>query len=489
MRKLLLIIILSSSFGIIRAQDDSDGLLRRSLTGYTDFSWKTAGRDSIFWKADIRGVASSGQKAPYHLWANRECLLPEPYNGSVSVRVEKGYTDPDRWMDYSFKLQSLFSFSGNGCSAMIQEGFAAARLYVFEFTAGTRYSDNYGYYAADIDLTSGGMLFSHNAMPIPRLTIGTAGYIPFPFLFGYLEIKGGLTHGWLGSSGYVKNTLLHHKYIGARAGGKLPVNIFYEFHHAAQWGGTSPDYGPLGSSFKDYMNTFFARSGGVMETDQINAQGNHLCSQVLGLDFKSGSWKASAYWQTISEDGPIDYPWNALNARDGLWGLSVSNTAFPYVSGILYEYLHTSNQAGAFHDRDGVIYGGADSYFSNGIYRNGWTYKGFTIGHPLIISPIALEGGISPVFSRMRAHHAGIKGNIKGFIYRALATYTSLYDSYERPTGIYNHAFLLEISRNFPKLWGLDFRLSLAADSGNQFGNSHGIMLTIAKTGLIWGQK
>ncbi len=486
MRKLLTIIALLISFGTIHAQN---GLLRKSLTGYTGFSWKTAERDTIVWKADMRGSASSGKYGPYHLWANRECISPLPYNGSASVTAEKGYTSPKRWIDYRFKLQPLLAFSRTGCIPVIQEGYASARLYVFEIMAGRCYSDNYGYYVADSELTSGGLLFSHNAMPIPRVSIGTAGYVPFPFLFGYLEIKGGLTHGWLGSSDYVENTLLHHKYVGARVGGSLPVNIFYEFHHAAQWGGISPDYGPLGSTFKDYMNTFFARSGGVMANDQINAQGNHLCSQILGLDLKLGSWKASAYWQTISEDGPIDYPWNALNARDGLWGLSVTNTSFPYISGILYEYLHTSNQAGAFHDRDGVVYGGSDSYFTNSIYQNGWTYMGYTIGHPLIISTAAIEGSISPVSNRMRAHHAGIKGNIKGYRYRALATYTRLYDNYERPTDTYNHAFMLEVSKNFPKLWGLDFRISLAMDTGNQFGKSHGIMFSVAKTGLIWGQK
>ncbi len=487
MRKLLTFIILLASSCILHAQGD---LLRNSLTGYTGFSWRTADRDSILWSAALGTVVSSGDIAPYHIWTNRGCISSRPNSLFGAAILRKEYSAPKRMFDYSFKVQPAFGYSGGGLKTLFKETYAAARLYVFEATAGMRHSDNYGYYVADRELSSGGMLFSNNALPIPRLTVGTAGWVPFPFTFGYLEIKGALTHGWLGSTGYVANTLMHHKYVGARVGGSLPVNFSYEFHHAAQWGGISPDFGELGSSFDDFMNTFFARSGGVMANDQINAQGNHICSQVLGLDLKLDGWKASAYWQTISEDGPINAPWNALNRTDGLWGLSVTNSEFPYVSGILYEYLRTSNQSGAFHDRDGVVYGGGDSYYSNSIYREGWTYKGYTIGHPLIISPVALpDGAISPYISRMRAHHFGLRGSAGGYRYRALATFTRLYDRYEYPTDTYNRALLLEVSKRFEALWGLDFKLSLAADTGTQFGKSYGVMLTIVKSGLVWGKR
>ena len=35
----------------------------------------------------------------------------------------------------------------------------------------------------------------------------------------------------------------------------------------------------------------------------------------------------------------------------------------------------------------------------------------------------------------------------------------------------------------------MEFGLSLAADIGTQFGNSFGAMVSIAKRGIIWGQK
>ena len=131
-----------------------------------------------------------------------------------------------------------------------------------------------------------GFLFSQNARPMPRITIGIDHYVPVPFTYGYLELKGGITHGWFTDNVYLKNSFLHHKFIGARVGGNLPVTVNYEFHHAAQWGGVSPVYGELGSSFKDLVTVFFAGSGGTMSNDQINAYGNHLGSQSLGLDVK-----------------------------------------------------------------------------------------------------------------------------------------------------------------------------------------------------------
>ncbi len=482
-------IMLYGSLLAAQTQRQSDTLLKQSLKGYTDFAWRTEARDTITWLGLTSATLSSGDYAPFWLWAGKEGVSEMPYSGFTTASVDKVYTNPRRWMDYSFKFQPLMYYSRNTVGVCVQEAFAAARLYVFEVTAGMRYSDNYGYYLSDPDLTSGSMLFSHNAMPIPRLSVATAGYIPFPFLFGYLEVKAGLTHGWLGSSGYVRNTLLHHKYLGARVGGSLPVNITYEFHHAAQWGGISPDYGALGTTFHDYMNTFLARSGGVMDNDLLNAQGNHLCSQVIALDVKLGAWKASAYWQTISEDGPIDFPWHALNVRDGLWGVSLSQSDFPYISSVLYEYFNTTNQSGAFHDRDGVIYGGGDSYFTNSIYRNGWTYKGYTIGNPLILSPVVLPGSTAPTVNRVRAHHAGLKGDIFGYKYRVLATFSRVYDRYESPLDDYNHAFMLEVGRHSELLWGMDFKIALGYDCGSLFGKSFGVMFTIAKTGLIWGQK
>ena len=325
-------------------------------------------------------------------------------------------------------------------------------------------------------MSSGSLLFSNNAHPIPRISIGLERWTPIPGLFGYVEIKGGLTHGWLDDhSPVVKGTLLHHKYIGGRIGGKLPVNLSYEFHHAAQWGGFSSVYGDLGNDWNAYKTTFMARSGGTMSNDQINAQGNHIAFQQLALDIKGRGWKVSAYWQVIQEDGPIRMIGWTMNNKDGLWGVSVIQNHWPFIEGVSYEFLNTTDQSGPFHDKDGIVYGGADSYYENSIYPQGWSYFKRIIGSPLL----------STDNNRVMAHHIGVRGDIYGFKYRVMVNHAENYGRYRAPIRTHNTAVLLEVRKYIPKAWGMEFGLSLAGDFGDQFGNAFGAQISISKKGII----
>ena len=87
------------------------------------------------------------------------------------------------------------------------------------------------------------------------------------------------------------------------------------------------------------------------------------------------------------------------------------------------------------------------------------------------------------------AHFIGIRGDIYGYKYRAMASYVDNYGIYRDtpPNYVYSHntAFLLEVSRRFERAWGLKFSLAIAGDIGTQYGNSFGGYLRIAKTGFI----
>jgi hypothetical protein len=92
--------------------------------------------------------------------------------------------------------------------------------------------------------------------------------------------------------------------------------------------------------------------------------------------------------------------------------------------------------------------------------------------------------------SRVRAHFVGIRGDIYGYQYRAMASYVDNYGVYNKPAhnlDMYsnNTSFMLEVNRRFEKAWGLEFSLAIAGDIGTQYGNSFGGYLRIAKTGLI----
>ena len=139
------------------------------------------------------------------------------------------------------------------------------------------------------------------------------------------------------------------------------------------------------------------------------------------------------------------------------------------------EVLQTTDQSGPWHDRDGLVFGGNDTYYMNYIYQQGWTSFGRTIGSPLM----------SPSNSRVWAYHAGIRGDIYGFRYRALCTYADNYGTYKSPAISRNTAILLEVKKRVPQAWDLEFGVALAGDFGTQYGHQFGGMITVSKQGII----
>ena len=185
--------------------------------------------------------------------------------------------------------------------------------------------------------------------------------------------------------------------------------------------------------------------------------------------------KVEFYWLDFQEDWGINFIGCRSNSKDGRWGISALQNHWPFISGITFEIIQTTDQSGPWHDRDGMVFGGNDSYYSNSSYPQGWTYFGQAICSPLL----------SPTNSRVWAYHAGIKGDIYGFKYRALCTYARNYGTYKAPKESQNTALLLEVKKIVPQAWGLEFGLSIAGDFGTQHGNNFGAMLTISKQGII----
>jgi hypothetical protein len=214
-------------------------------------------------------------------------------------------------------------------------------------------------------------------------------YTAIPFTRGYLEFKGGISHGWFGDNQFVKDSWLHHKYIYLQFGGRLPVHLHYGFHHFAQWGGesTDPEIGKIPRSFNDFLKVFFANPGDNNSSinEQGNALGNHLGSRNFGIDADLARVKIGVYWQTIFEDSSGKA---FQNIKDGLWGIYIhTKSKDRIINGFLYEFINTKDQSGQYMEYwllDGIKYrnkipggvyhyaGGNDDYFNNnGIYRFG----------------------------------------------------------------------------------------------------------------------
>jgi len=444
---------------------------------------------TIKYEVGFTGVGSTGAYAPFWLQsANYGQISASSNSANVNVGFSKDFNNRSAVFDYGFKADVLLQTYDNKTKAYFHEAYLKARLSVLDLIVGAR-EEHLG--TQDSSLSCGGLLFSKNARPMPKITLGIEHFTPVPFTKGYLEVKGAVEHGWFIDNIAGINILLHHKYIYFRAGGSLPFHFQYGVDHVAQWGGNVPR-GQQSTSLSDYLRIVLGSSGGssALETDQINALGNHILSQSMKVEYCISNFSLSGYWQNISEDSP-KFMTNTMNKPDGLWGVSIRSNRFPIIKGLVYEYLNTTDQSGPFHDKDGIVYGGNDSYFQNGVYQNGWTYFSRTIGTPFISSPVYNKnGGVSVVNTRVQVHHIGLEGEVQGYQYKALCSFSKNYGSYYAPYPemIRNTSLLLEVKKQFPKLSNIELGCSVGADIGKLYGNSVGCMVSVRKKGNLFSR-
>ena len=456
--------------------------------------WPTGLQDGVSAKEDtlrylfgLSGVASYGKYTPFWLQSTvNGDVSSHPFSGNLTAGIYTEAVHPERWWDYDFGVQLTGRCPGmNGpATGYFNQLYAHVRLFVFDITAGIKPMI---YETQDTALTMGSMVFSGNSQPLPHVTVGIDRYVSFPGCYGYFELKGGLTHAWMADNVYMQGSYLHHKWIAFRFGGRLPVNISYEFHHAAQWGGHNDEFGDVGNDWNSFVNVLLARGGGAVQVDQQNAQGNHVGSQQLMVTGKGNGWSICAYWQNFFEDN-FAVIGAGKNIADGLWGISMKQNRWPFIQGVTYEFLNTTDQSGPWHDRDGLCYAGDDAYYQNFVFQNGWNYFYRSMGTPFITSPIYNEDGtIHTLNSRVRVHHLGVRGDIYGFMYRIKASYARNYgnDNTSREVLSTNTALLLEVTKHVEKAWNMDFGVRLGADFGTQWGNQFGAQITVSKRGII----
>jgi hypothetical protein len=344
----------------------------------------------------------------------------------------------------------------------------------------------------DSSLSSGGLLWSGNARPMPKVSIMVPKYTAVPFTRGYLEFKGGISHGWFGDNQFVKDSWLHHKYFYLQLGGRLPVHIHYGFQHFAQWGGESTDsnIGKLPQSFSDFMRVFFADHGdeNAINSERLNALGNHLGSRNFGIDIDFSRVKAGVYWQTIFEDSSGR---EFKNIKDGLWGIYFhSKDKNRLINGAVYEFINTTDQSGpidSYSDNKEMWPVGNDDYFNNGIYPFGWTYHNMVIGTPLITSPAVLKvtnSGHEYIWNnKVICHHIGLEGKHRDLHYKLFATYYLNYgtNSYPFESAIPQYSFLLQAQIVDKLPWGMSASLAIGVDHGELYGNNAGFRISLLK--------
>jgi hypothetical protein len=444
--------------------------------------------DTITYSLNTRMNGGTGTYAPFLSTVNqydRYSLSPNSLTvwGALHREIKNRNT-----FDYGFGMELDGNLSKNGNRFFPGELYVQGKIYFLNVYAGCK-QQVFG--NQDAELSSGGMLWSKNSRPMPKIAIESNGYIKVPYTKGYVEVNGGLSHGWFNQNTGIKNLLLHHKYGYIRLGGSLPVNITYGLQHVVQWGGESAQYGTMPVTWDNYFRIFLGKSGNSTATmsDQINTLGNHIISQNLGLDLNLKAVKIALYWQNITEDPPVKFITNTPTIEDGLWGMSVKLPKCNVLNHLVFEYLCTTDQNGPWHDLDGVIYGGLDGYFTNGLIPNGWTYKGMTIGNPWLTSPkYNKDGSVSIVNNTVRLYYFSGKGTLKSFNYRLTLAYSEnfgltspIYTSFKK-----QFSWQLETSTPVNFLKNTRISLGISGDYGVMYGNNLTFILGLSYSG-IWG--
>ncbi len=434
-----------------------------------------------------------------------------PYNSNQWLIVGyRTHLDPSRKIDYDYGLDLLNHYSNNN-SIYPQQAFIRLKCYFLNFQAGIL-KEKFG--NQDSSLSSGGLYWSGNARPMPKISIMVPHYTVVPYSDGYVEFKGGISHGWFENNAFNRNVWLHHKFVYVQLGGSLPVHIHFGLHQFSQWGGIVNSTGEvMPHSLYTFIKVFLLKG---MNQLWEKSRG----SRNFGADYDFGDIKVDAYWQTLIEDGTgIAY----RNISDGLWGISIhSKNKNRLINKFVYEYIKTTNQSGPydsywivggikyynpppnltnpndpFHTPEYHEAGGNDNYFNGPApwYGNGWTYYQMSIGTPLVTSPL-IQGGNYIINNKIQANHVGMEGLYKNFNYKLLYTYSINYGINTTtsgingiPTNTFNprktqNSLLLKTSFSNFLPWKIIACISVGIDRGKMYGDNTGMIISLIKSGI-----
>ena len=433
-------------------------------------------------------------------------------HGVVSDRNNSGYlrlglfkeVAKDKKFSYSFGLEVVGAYR-NEAPVYLQQAYFDAKLKNWSIFAGAREEKTMLW---DEELSSGGMVHSGNARPIPQIYIGLPQFTQVPGTKGWFHVRGGLSYGWFvdypyqkdfktDGMQYTKNLLYHRKNLVFKIGNKSkPLYGLIGIDMATQFGGTVYDYKgsktiKFPSGIKEYFKVLIPLSGGEDSptVDQVNVSGNHLGIYILALGYKKKDWEIKAYYEHFFDDHS---GMTFRNKFDGLWGLSYRSTKQFFVEGVTLEVMNATNQSGPFlWDETSEIpvqVSAGDNYYAHVVY-NGWTHRGHTMGTPFITSPLYNKDGYLGFTNNItRAFYGGVDGTIvDGLRYKLLVSHQRGWGTSYAPYTNIKHQFatMLQLNYTHEKVKGWNFSLAGAFDKRNLFGDNWGVQIGVSKSGEL----
>lgn len=482
-----------------------------SLSQRTDSTYR--------YSAEANAVFSEGAHAPFWLAANRY--------GLSSIERNNGYFRAGFFRPTDYKPRFAWGFGADFAvgydltsTFVIQQLYGTVRWRSLQLTIGSReHTDG----ILDERLSSGDMMLSSNARPIPQVRVEMPHFEPVPFTKKWMWFKGFLSYGMMTDGswqhhyanlqplGASRSThrLYHSKGLLIRIGHEdKPLSFEGGLEMAAIFGGTiyihssrppySIDEVKMPSGWKAWAKVFIPTGGGdgtnkYLRGEEVNITGNHTGQWVAALKWDSPDkkWNARVYYNHFFDDHsmmfPFNYPW-----KDMLLGTEITLPRNPVATKIVYEYINTRDQSGPIlWDKDELRpeqVSGNDDYY-NHYLDVGWQHWGMGMGTPLCISPIYNSNHVLMFrHNRIKGHHIGVEGTpCPELSYRMLLTLFRSWGTYDYPTAEVAHSFnaLWEVGYKPTRLPGWSTTLGIGLDAGALLGPSLGFSLSIKKTGWL----
>ncbi len=444
-------------------------------------------------------AGSTSERLPFWLAANqRGTVDPTSANAGLRLGAYRPFGESPG-LEYGFGADVLGRASQNG-TVTVHQLYGQLRYWKLQLTAGRR-EQIVG--RVDSSLSLGSVVRSRNAPPIPRVSIASDGYLSIPGTGEGLAVQGHLAHGWFGSDRFTSGALLHEKSFYLRLlPPDAPITAHAGLVHHAVWGGTSPLRGPQEASPQQWAEVAFGlniltRSTQTQEQlDQEDA--NHVAMYDFSLDVDLGGVEGLVYRQFYLEDLPA---FRFRNVWDGLWGARLQlEDSEALVHTVLWEHLRTTRQGARFDQGERR---GADGYYNHFKYKGGWTYRGRTLGTPLL-TPASGTPGLANNLPGIGnnivvAHHAGVEGHLgAGLSYRVLGTYSRNYgaankicetprceSTTSRLIGRQDQwSFRLGVRGPLLRRHNLQFQVAAALDTGAFYDERVGLRLGVRWRGL-----
>lgn len=444
------------------------------------YSLKSQSKDLRYSIKTSAGL-SSDITLPFWLVANQYGSVPDSDYGLLNTSVFKTFDTPDTLFDISYKA-NVTGFIAQENKLLLNELYLGVRFKNILLDIGAK-NDAIAWH--NLSSSNGSIIKSNNARAMPGVTIKTNNYVTLPFAKSWLQVKGNFAHYFMDDTRFVDNTNLHHKSLHIKTSLSPVFEIIAGLDHYAQWGGTSPQFGPQPSSFKDYIKVVFGAEGGDNATanDQFNALGNHIGAYILQFNYQGQKANYNFYYSHPFEDTSGR---EMTNWQDGLYGVFIDfKKQKAAITHLLAEFTYTKNMSNI-----PVSISGADNYFNNGIYKSGWTYHGNTIGSPYFtpepVDANDITNGVIVGDNRFAAFNLGANGYVKWLPYKIMLSHTTYYGWFNQEYEQYpvQISGILDIvipqdKFNLP----FDVAACFAFDAGSYKPKNFGAFLSITKTG------